>query len=317
MVAPLEFEKDIAELESKLSDLRHASGSSEINILKDIERIEKKLHTLLASKYANLSAWEKVLVARHQERPHFLDYVHNIFTDFTPLSGDRVYGDDQAMLGGMARFQGRPVMLLGHEKGHDTESRIKHNFGMPRPEGYRKAARLMKLAERYGMPIITFIDTAGAHPGLQAEERGQAEAIAKSIDTMMSVNVPTLSVIIGEGGSGGAIAVAVGNYVMMLEHAIYSVVSPEGCASILWRSAEKKKQAAEAQKFTAQDLKTFGVIDEILKEPLGGAHRNPSYTYTTVAAHVEKALQEVEQLQVDNLREHRQDKFLSLGRVGA
>ena len=244
MVAPLEFEKNIAELESKLEGLRKFSGGSGIDIAKEVEKLEMKLQKLMHSKYQKLSAWEKVQVARHPERPHLQEFLNNLIDDFQPLAGDRKFGEDQALIGGIGRLDGIPVMVMGQEKGHDTESRIKHNFGMPKPEGYRKAVRLMEMADHFGLPIITFVDTSGAHPGLEAEERGQAEAIARSIEMMMNLKVPVITVVTGEGGSGGAIAIDVGNTILMLEHAIYSVVSPEGCASILWRTADKKQEAA-------------------------------------------------------------------------
>lgn len=315
MAAPLEFEKDIAELESKLDGLRQFSGDSKVDIVKEVERIEKKLHKMLAAKYENLTPWEKVQVARHPERPHFSNFLKALFVDFHELSGDRLFGEDKALIGGLARFRGMPVVVMGHEKGHDTESRIRHNFGMPKPEGYRKASRLMQLAERFNLPLISFVDTSGAHPGLEAEERGQAEAIARSIETMMSLKTPTVVVVTGEGGSGGAIAIAVGNKVLMLEHAIYSVVSPEGCASILWRTADKKQEAAQAQKFTAQDLKSFGVIDTIIKEPLGGAQRNPEFVFAAVGDEIETALQELLAKTPQEIKQHRSDKFLAMGCV--
>jgi acetyl-CoA carboxylase carboxyl transferase subunit alpha len=316
MAAPLEFEREIAELESKLDSLRHLSHGSGVDIVKEITRIEKKLHKLMEAKYASLEPWEKVLVARHPERPHYLDFLKLLIEDFTELAGDRSFGEDQALVGGLGSFRGQSVVVLGHEKGHDTETRLKHNFGMPKPEGYRKARRLMEMADRFKLPLITFIDTAGAHPGLQAEERGQAEAIARSIETMMNLSVPVVCVVTGEGGSGGAIAIAVGNEVLMLEHAIYSVVSPEGCASILWRTADKKQEAAAAQKFTAQDLFKMKIIDRIIPEPLGGAQRNPAYIINKVGDELEAALNRLTKLKGANLKQARQDKFLAMGKVG-
>ena len=315
MVAPLEFEKHIAELESKLNGLRNFNNSEGVDIVKEISRLEKKLQKLMATKYESLTPWEKVLVARHPERPHFSDYLRALFTNFEDLAGDRYYGDDRALVGGLAKFNGIPCVVMGHEKGNDTESRIKHNFGMPRPEGYRKAARLMELANQFELPLISFVDTSGAHPGLEAEERGQAEAIAKSIETMMNMKVPSLVIVTGEGGSGGAIAIAIGNEVLMLEHSIYSVVSPEGCASILWRTAEKKQEAAAAQKFTAQDLKEFGVIDTIIPEPLGGAHRNYLEAFDSVRKAIQNALERQRKKSPDELLANRHEKFLAMGKL--
>lgn len=316
MVAPLEFEKNIAELESKLNGLRHFSGGDGIDIAKEVSRLETKLDKLLHSKYENLNPWEKVQVARHPERPHALDFIKALFDDIHELSGDRAFGEDKALVGALARFDGKPVMVMGLEKGKDTESRLRHNFGMPKPEGYRKAKRLMELAEHFNLPLISFVDTSGAHPGLEAEERGQAEAIARSIETMMNLKTPTIVIITGEGGSGGAIAVAVGNEILMLEHAIYSVVSPEGCASILWRTADKKQEAAAAQKFTAQDLARLRVIDQIIPEPLGGAHRNPKETFEAVRKVIRTALDKHQSKSPEDLVNHRREKFLAMGKVG-
>ncbi len=316
MVAPLDFEKNIAELESKLDGLRNFSGGDGVDIAKEVGRLEKKLGRLMHHKYENLSPWEKVLVARHPERPHYLNFLKSLFDDFEELAGDRSFAEDKALVGGLARFDGRPVMVLGLEKGHDTESRIKHNFGMPKPEGYRKARRLMDMANHFNLPLITFVDTSGAHPGLEAEERGQAEAIARSIEAMMNLKVPVIVVITGEGGSGGAIAVAVGNQILMLEHAIYSVVSPEGCASILWRTSDKKQEAAAAQKFTAQDLSALKVIDTIILEPLGGAHRNHSQVFASVKMAVKEALQKMNNKSGDELQNERREKFLAMGKIG-
>ncbi|HBN21850.1 MAG TPA: acetyl-CoA carboxylase carboxyl transferase subunit alpha [Holosporales bacterium] len=316
MVAPLDFEKNIAELESKLDGLRNFSGGEGVDIAKEVGRLEKKLDRLMHHKYENLSPWEKVLVARHPERPHYLDFLKGLFDDFEELAGDRVFAEDKALVGGLARFDGQPVMVLGLEKGHDTESRIKHNFGMPKPEGYRKARRLMNMANHFNLPLITFVDTSGAHPGLEAEERGQAEAIARSIEAMMNLTIPVVVVVTGEGGSGGAIAVAVGNQILMLEHAIYSVVSPEGCASILWRTADKKQEAAAAQKFTAQDLNALKVIDTIIPEPLGGAHRNHKQAFASVKMAIKEALQKMSGKSGDELQNERREKFLAMGKVG-
>lgn len=316
MVAPLEFEQNIAELESKLNSLRHLSDNNDMDIAKEVEKIEGKLQKQFESKYRNLTAWEKVLVARHQERPHFKDYLKHLFTNFEELAGDRVYGEDRALCGGLAKFNGIPVVVMGHEKGDDIESRLAHNFGMPRPEGYRKAKRLMDMASQFSLPLISFVDTAGAHPGKEAEERGQAEAIARSIEGMMNATVPTIAVVTGEGGSGGAIAIAIGNEVLMLEHSIYSVVSPEGCASILWRTADKKQDAAAAQKFTAQDLKGLGIIDHIIDEPLGGAHRNHDQMMASVRDHLQQSLSRLQPLNGESLKAHRMEKFLAMGKVG-
>ncbi|MGI4851264.1 MAG: acetyl-CoA carboxylase carboxyltransferase subunit alpha [Janthinobacterium lividum] len=316
MAAALDFEQNIAELETKLADLRHLSSAKNFNITKDVSRLEDKVHKLLHQAYTRLTPWQKVLVARHPERPHCLDYVNSLIEDFTALAGDRAFGEDKAIVSGMGRFRGQPVMVLGTEKGHDIDLRLKHNFGMPRPEGYRKATRLMSLADHYNLPIITLVDTAGAHPGREAEERGQAEAIARSVEMLLHVKVPVVTVITGEGGSGGAIALAVANEVLMLEHSIYSVVSPEGCASILWRNSDKKQEAAAAQKLTAQDLKALKIIDHIIPEPLGGAQRSPQTAILTTGDAIENALKRLADLSPDRLLEHRRQKFLSMGRVG-
>lgn len=314
MGAPLEFEKEISELESKLQGLRHFSGGSGIDIAKEIGRLEHKLQRLLKDKYTNLTPWEKALVARCPERPHFVDFLKALIQDFEELEGDRTFGEDRALLGGLGRFEGHSVVVLGHEKGHDTESRLRHNFGMPKPEGYRKARRLMALAERFQLPLLTFVDTSGAYPGIEAEERGQAEAIAKCLEQMLSLTVPVITVITGEGGSGGAIAIAVGNEILMLEHAIYSVIAPEGCASILWRTIDKKKEAAAAQKFTAQDLKKLGVIDHIIPEPLGGAHRNPKAVFETVKYELRNSLKRFLSLSPADLLQGRRQKFFEMGK---
>lgn len=312
----LDFEKPIAELEGKIEELRHMGEGDGINIAEEVARLQTKVEKRLREIYAKLTPWQKTQVARHPDRPHCVAYVDALVTDFQPLAGDRCYAEDAAVVGGIGRFRGRSVMIIGQEKGHDTESRVKHNFGMARPEGYRKARRLMQMAERFGLPIITLVDTAGAYPGVGAEERGQAEAIARSIETCLDVRVPLVSVIIGEGGSGGAIALAAGNVVMMLEHSVYSVISPEGCASILWRSGEQAQAAAEALRLTAQDLKRLGVIDEIVNEPLGGAHRAPSVAIEAVGDAIDRHLGELVRLEPGVLRARRRDKFLAMGRQG-
>jgi len=312
----LDFEKPVAELEGKIEELRHLSDDSSINIAEEVAKLQTKADRLLRQSYAKLTPWQKTLVARHPERPHVTDYVAQLVEDFTPLAGDRLYAEDRAVVGGIGRFRGFSAVVMGQEKGADTNSRMKHNFGMARPEGYRKAQRLMRLADRFELPIITLIDTAGAYPGIGAEERGQAEAIARCIETCLQVRVPLISVVIGEGGSGGAIAIGTANRVLMLEHAIYSVISPEGCASILWRSGEQAKEAAEALKLTAQDLHKLGVIDEIVPEPLGGAQRGKRETIEAVGNAVEKALAQLRKLDGSNLRTNRREKFLQMGQKG-
>ncbi len=311
----LEFEKHISALEKKIDELRHMSKEDGVSIVDEISKLQSKVDKLLKEKYEKLSPWEKVLVARHPERPHFTDYIAELVEDFIELSGDRSFSEDAAIVGGFGKFRGQPVLIMGHEKGRDTTSRLKHNFGMPRPEGYRKAQRLMKLADHYGLPIITLVDTAGAYPGIDAEERGQSEAIARSIEVCLSVKVPLLTVIIGEGGSGGAIAIAAANRIFMLEHAIYSVISPEGCASILWRSSDKKQDAAEAQKLTAQDLLKLKVIDGIIKEPLGGAHRDHKEAIKNLGDMLAKELEKQMTLSPQDLLGERHKKFLDMGRV--
>jgi len=314
----LDFEKPIAELEGKIKELRHVSASGEeINIADEIGRLQNKVEKLLQNTYSKLTPWQKTLVARHPERPHTVNYIENLIDDFTPLAGDRLYGEDCAIIGGLGRFEGHSVVVMGHEKGHTTETRVKHNFGMARPEGYRKAQRLMDMAERFNLPIVTFVDTAGAFPGADAEERGQSEAIARSIEKCLQVKVPFTSIIIGEGGSGGAIAIACGNDVFMLEHSVYSVISPEGCASILWRSNDYTESAADALNITAQDLHRLGVIDDVIAEPLGGAHRSHEATFASVRSVLEKSIRE--QLQHDGgvLKAKRREKFLAMGRLSA
>src|SRR4051794_25263376 len=312
----LDFERPIAELEGKIAELRHLSSDSGLNIAEEVGRLEAQATRLLRQSYARLTPWQKVQVARHPERPHCGDYIAGLITDFMPLAGDRHFGEDAAVIGGIGRFRGRSVMVLGTEKGADTEARVQHNFGMARPEGYRKARRLMRLAERFRLPLLTFVDTAGAYPGVDAEARGQAEAIARSIETCLALRVPLVAAVIGEGGSGGAIAIAAGNSVLMLEHAIYSVISPEGCASILWRSSEHAQDAADALKLTAQDLLRLEVIDTIVPEPVGGAHRNAQATMTALGDALESALKPLLALDGDALKAQRRAKFIAMGRKG-
>lgn len=311
----LDFEKPIADLEGKIEELRHISGR-DLNIADEVAHLQNKADKLLRQTYSHLSPWQKVQIARHPDRPQFLDYLKTLVNDFMPLAGDRVFGEDNAIIAGLGRLNGRSVMVIGQQKGNDTESRIKHNFGMSKPEGYRKAKRLLKLADRFHLPIITFVDTAGAFPGIEAEERGQAEAIASSIYACLEVKVPIVSIIIGEGGSGGAIAIATANTVLMLEHSVYSVISPEGCASILWRSATKAPEAAEAQKLTAQDLLQLGVIDKIIPEPVGGAHRHKTTVIQHVTDAIENALIPLCDMEGIALREHRRNKFMQMGSKG-
>ena len=308
----LDFERPVAELESKIEELRHLSTTGELNIADGVGRLESTANRLLRQTYSRLTPWQKVQVARHPERPHCLDYIAGLITEFVPLAGDRAFAEDAAIVGGIGRFRERSVLVIGTEKGADTESRIKRNFGMARPEGYRKARRLMRLAERFGLPVLTFVDTAGAYPGLDAEARGQAEAIARAIETCLDIKVPLVAAIIGEGGSGGAIALAAGNRVLMLEHAIYSVISPEGCASILWRSGEQAQEAAEALRLTAQDLQRLGVVDRIVPEPLGGAQRAPSDAIEQLGEALEEALRALLSLDGATLRVRRREKFLAM-----
>jgi acetyl-CoA carboxylase carboxyl transferase subunit alpha len=309
----LDFERPIAELEGKIEELRHLSTDSGLNIAEEVGRLETQASRLLRQSYARLTPWQKVLVARHPERPHCRDYIARLIEDFVPLAGDRGFAEDAAIMGGIGRFRGHSVMVLGTEKGADTESRVAHNFGMARPEGYRKARRLMRLAERFGLPVLSFVDTAGAYPGIDAEARGQSEAIARAIEACLDLRVPVIAAIIGEGGSGGAIALAAGNSVLMLEHAIYTVISPEGCASILWRDATHAQEAAEALQLTAQDLLRLGVIDRIVDEPLGGAHRLPQAAIEALGDAVEEALRPMLGQAGDRLREERRRKFLAMG----
>ena len=308
----LDFEKPIAELEGKIEELRHLATSGDINIAEEVSRLQAKVDRLLRQTYAKLTPWQKTLVARHPERPHLTDYIESLIEDFTPLAGDRLYADDSAIIGGIGRFRGWSAMILGQEKGSDTETRVRHNFGMAKPEGYRKAQRLMLLADRFKLPVLSLVDTPGAYPGVGAEERGQAEAIARCIDTCLDIRVPLVSIIIGEGGSGGAIALAAANTVLMLEHAVYSVISPEGCASILWRSAEHAQDAAEALKLTAADLLKLKVIDGIVPEPLGGAHRDRAAAIDAVGDAIEGSLAQLRQANVDH-RTRRREKFLAMG----
>lgn len=315
MVYHLEFEKPIAEMEAKIIELGNMDKGG--NIRDEIARLREKADRILVQTYSKLEPAQKVQVARHPNRPHFVDYAKRLIDDFTPLAGDRYFGEDAALLGGLGRFRGRSCVVMGQEKGSDTTTRIHHNFGMTKPEGYRKAQRLMMLADQYNLPVITLVDTAGAFPGIEAEERGQSEAIAKSIETCIRIGTPIVSTIIGEGGSGGAIAIATADRVFMLEHSIYSVISPEGCASILWRSAEFAKDAARALKLTAQDLKQLGIIDTIIEEPMGGAHREPERTIDVVGDYIEKALEELSALDADTLRAKRRQKFLDIGQVAA
>ena len=313
-MSQLDFEKPILELEGKISELRNMSSGAEVNIAEEISRMQTKADRLLKQVYGKLSPAQKVQVARHPERPHFKDYISALVDDFTPLAGDRNFAEDHALIGGLGRFQGQSCVIIGHEKGDDTTSRIKHNFGMARPEGYRKAQRLMAMAEQFQIPVVTLVDTAGAYPGMGAEERGQSEAIAKSIESCLRTRVPIVSVIIGEGGSGGAIAIAVADRIFMLEHSIYSVISPEGCASILWRSGNYAEDAAAALKLTAQDLHQLKLIDGIIGEPIGGAHRGRAITIESVGKQIHAALKELTPWNEDKLIKSRRDKFLAFGR---
>jgi acetyl-CoA carboxylase carboxyl transferase subunit alpha len=312
----LDFERPIAELEGKIEELRHLSTTSEINIADEVGRLESTAGRLLRQTYSRLTPWQKVQVARHPERPHCLDYIGGLITEFVPLSGDRAFAEDAAIIGGIGRFRGQSVLVLGTEKGADTDTRLKHNFGMARPEGYRKARRLMCLADRFDLPVLTFVDTAGAYPGVDAEARGQAEAIARAIETCLDIKVPLVAAIIGEGGSGGAIALAAGNAVLMLEHAIYSVISPEGCASILWRDGARAQEAAEALRLTAQDLQRLGLVDRIVPEPLGGAHRAPKEVIEQLGEAFEEELRGLRDIDGRALRERRREKFLAMGGRG-
>ena len=312
----LDFEKPIAELEAKIEELRQMSEPGSINIADEVARLTEKADRQLRSTYAKLTPWQKTQVARHEDRPKALDYINTLITDFAPLAGDRAFAEDAAIVGGLGRFEGRPVMVLGTEKGSETESRLRHNFGSAKPEGYRKARRLIEMAGRFALPVLTFVDTSGAFPGIEAEARGQAEAIARSIEACLAAPVPIVATIIGEGGSGGAIALATGDRVLMLEHAVYSVISPEGCASILWRDAGQAATAAEALKLTAADLKGLHLIDVVVAEPLGGAHREPAMAMQAVREAVKEALRPLLGMEPALLRAQRREKFLAMGREG-
>ena len=313
MLSDLDFEKPIAELETRVAELRETANSGSIDIDAEVAKLEAKSSKLLRDTYARLTPWQKAQVARHPERPHFKDYLAGIADDFVPLAGDRSFADDPAIIGGLARIDGRKVILIGHEKGDDTASRLKHNFGMAKPEGYRKAIRLMRLADRFGLPVVTLVDTPGAFPGVEAEERGQAEAIARSTEECLALGVPIVAVIVGEGGSGGAVAIATANRVLMFEHAVYSVISPEGCASILWRTADKAADAAEAMKITAADLQALGVVDRVVAEPLGGAHRDPEAAIGALKGAILEELDGCSALGSGELRAQRRAKFLAIG----
>ncbi|HWU03251.1 MAG TPA: acetyl-CoA carboxylase carboxyltransferase subunit alpha [Novosphingobium sp.] len=315
MISYLEFEKPVAALEARIAELRETAEAGDLDISAEITRLERKSADMLDSTYRSLTPWQKTQVARHPSRPHFVDYVRAIFTDFVPLGGDRLYGEDQAIVGGFATLGGRKVMLIGHEKGNDTASRIKHNFGMGKPEGYRKAVRLMELAGRFGLPVVTLVDTSGAFPGVEAEERGQAEAIARATEACLALPVPMVAVIVGEGGSGGAVALASASRVLMLEHAVYSVISPEGCASILWRTAERAADAAEAMKVTAQDLLALKVIDRIVPEPMGGAHRSPEAAAKALGKVLGEELDALAKVSAKDIVARREERFLKIGEM--
>ena len=312
MISYLEFEKPVAELDQRIAELRAAADGDDVDISNELRRLEVKSTTLLESTYESLSPWQKTQVARHPARPHFRDYVEHAFDEFVPLGGDRNYGEDEAIMGGLARLGGRKVVLIGHEKGNDTASRIRHNFGMGKPEGYRKAIRLMEMAGRFGLPVVTLVDTSGAFPGVEAEERGQAEAIARSTEACLALPVPMVASIVGEGGSGGAVALASAERVLMFEHAVYSVISPEGCASILWRTAEKAPDAAEAMKVMAQDLERLGVIDRIVGEPVGGAHRDPVAAAKSLGQAIGEELDMLSRNSADELKRMREERFLKM-----
>jgi acetyl-CoA carboxylase carboxyl transferase subunit alpha len=314
MVAFLDFEKQVSVLDTQIAELREMGDDPSLDIDGEVSRLEAKSAKLLADIYAKLTPWQKAQVARHPDRPHFKHFSAALFDDWLPLAGDRNFADDQAILGGLARFRGRRVVVIGHEKGDDTASRLRHNFGMGKPEGYRKAIRLMQLADRFGLPVVTLVDTSGAFPGVQAEERGQAEAIARSTEQCLALGVPMVAAIVGEGGSGGAIALAAANRVLMFEHAVYSVISPEGCASILWRTADKAADAATAMKVTASDLLALKIIDSIVAEPVGGAHRAPAAAMRMLGDAIERALAELDGLSPDALRTAREEKFLAMSR---
>ena len=313
----LYFEKPLSKLEAKIEDLRRLSDDGTVNIADEVAKLQAKSDKLLKQLYSKLTPWQKVQVARHPDRPHFTDYISGLVEDFTPLAGDRAFAEDRAIIGGLGRFRGRTAMIIGHEKGMDTNTRMEHNFGMARPEGYRKAIRLMKTADHFGLPVLTLVDTPGAYPGVGAEERGQAEAIAASIETCLALKVPLISAVIGEGGSGGAIALAAANKVLMLENAVYSVISPEGCASILWRSGDQVQDAAEAMKLTARDLLELGVVDEVIPEPVGAAHRFPGSVISALGDAVEGVLDELMELDPAALCRQRHEKFLTMGAAEA
>ena len=313
MTVYLDFEKPIAELQARVAELRDTAKGGAIDISPEVEKLQAKSDRLLRETYAKLTPWQKTQVARHPQRPHFKDYVAGMIADFTPLAGDRAFADDQAILGGLGRLSGRRVMVIGHEKGDDTASRLRHNFGMGKPEGYRKAIRLMQLADRFGVPVVTLVDTSGAFPGVQAEERGQAEAIARSTEACLALGVPMVAAIVGEGGSGGAVGLAAANRVLMFEHAVYSVISPEGCASILWRTADKAADAADAMKVTAEDLRRLNVIDRIVPEPMGGAHRDPAAAIGSLADAIGETLESLADKPPETLRADRRKKFLAMG----
>ncbi|WIW95056.1 acetyl-CoA carboxylase carboxyltransferase subunit alpha [Altererythrobacter rubellus] len=313
MISYLEFEKPISKLEERIAELRAAADNDEVNVGAELKRLEQKSKELLASTYASLTPWQKTQVARHPQRPHLRDYIKHAFDEFVPLGGDRYYGNDEAIQGGFARLKGKRVVLIGHEKGHDTETRLKHNFGMGKPEGYRKAIRLMELAGRFDLPVVTLVDTSGAFPGVEAEERGQAEAIARSTEACLALPTPMVATIVGEGGSGGAVALASAERVLMLEHAVYSVISPEGCASILWRTAEKAPDAAEAMRVTAQHLKRLKIIDRIVKEPVGGAHRAPEAMARSLGNAIAEELEKLGKMPSEQIRQMREERFLQIG----
>ncbi len=315
MMHYLEFERPIAALREQIDGLRKSADEQDIDVAAEVDKLEGKAIAQLRDIYAKLTPWQKTMVARHPDRPHFNALIAGIFEDYMPLAGDRAFGDDQAILGGLARLDGRRVVVIGHEKGHDTQSRLRHNFGMGKPEGYRKAIRLMQLAERFDLPVVTLVDTSGAFPGVEAEERGQAEAIARSTEQCLALGVPMVAAVVGEGGSGGAIALAAADKVLMFEHAVYAVISPEGCASILWRTGEKAADAAAAMRVTAQDLAALGVIDTIVTEPLGGAHRDPVAAMASLKAALVNALDGLGDVRGDALRHAREEKFLAIGRI--
>ena len=313
MMVYLEFEKPVAALEARIIELQDAARESDIDVSAEIGKLRAKADKQLKDTYANLTAWQKTQVARHPERPHFKDFIASIFEDFMPLAGDRAFGDDQAIIGGLARLNGRRVMVIGHEKGDDTQSRIRHNFGMGKPEGYRKAIRLMEFADRFGIPVVSLVDTSGAFPGIQAEERGQAEAIARSTEKCLALGVPMIACIVGEGGSGGAVALAAADRVLMFEYAVYSVISPEGCASILWRTGDKAADAAQAMKMTADDLKALGIIDRIVKEPMGGAHRDHALAAASLGKAIDEEIAALSAFSSKELLQQRRAKFLAMG----